>query len=265
MLRSLKDLTWAAVSRALSVGFASITRRPAPATQDAWRAAQLSYSHLGEDLVLLHLLRDRVGRAGRGVYIDAGAFHPIFFSNTHLLHQHGWTGLNIDANPDRIDAFRRFRPKDTSLRAALSDRVQEMDYLYYATGGLNRIVPAGSADVRNALGEPPLRTERVYTRTLTDVLSETLPAGASVDLLTVDCEGHDLNVLAGLDWQRWLPRLVAVEGNSAAEREAIIEFLARRGYRLVAVHLVTLIFAHGEAAAANGNPGPNHAPPPARG
>jgi FkbM family methyltransferase len=246
MLRSLKNLTWAALGRVLCAGYASLARRPAPATADGWRAAQLSYSHLGEDLLLLHLLRDRIGKADRGVHIDVGAFHPILFSNTYLLYQHGWTGINLDANPDRIGLFQRLRPRDTSMRAVLSDRAQDMDYLYYPTDGLNRIVPAGSADTANSRGEEPIRSERVRTCTLTEVLSGVLPAAAAIDLLSIDCEGHDLNVLAGLDWECWLPQIVAVEGNTAADREALTAFLTARGYRLVAVHLVTLIFAHGQ-------------------
>lgn len=241
-MRKIKDLFWRIISFFLNYLTKRIAGKLAPGSAEAWRAVQFSYSHLGEDLVLLHLLKDRICRPDRGVYVDVGAFHPTLFSNTYLLHQHGWKGVNIDANKENIPAFILARPDDITLCEVLSDCEESLDFLYYPTSGLNRSVLTNSSDIINENGEFPLRRERFLAQTLSRVLNKVLPVGTQIDLLTVDCEGNDLKVLSGLDWDRYKPILIAVEGNSKEHQREIREFLFVRGYTEVAILLVTQIF-----------------------
>ena len=60
-----------------------------------------SYSMDGEDLFLKDYFKDKK----KGFYIDIGCFHPIMFSNTCLLFNKGWNGINVDLNPTSIDMF----------------------------------------------------------------------------------------------------------------------------------------------------------------
>jgi hypothetical protein len=56
------------------------------------------------------------------------------------------------------------------------------------------------------------RGERVVkTRTLGSVLSENLAPGEEIGLLSVDVEGHDLNVLRSVDLDVFRPKLIVVE------------------------------------------------------
>ena len=67
---------------------------PATGRQGPGRMAQtvlFSYSHFGEDLIILRLLGD-VPPDHRGMYVDVGAFDPVLHSNTYLLYTHGWRG-----------------------------------------------------------------------------------------------------------------------------------------------------------------------------
>src|SRR5690348_6482057 len=50
-----------------------------------------SYSQEGEDLILARLLENTPS----GLYVDIGAHHPFRFSNTRLLYERGWHGINI--------------------------------------------------------------------------------------------------------------------------------------------------------------------------
>src|SRR6516162_11543770 len=58
------------------------------------QSVQFSFSQFGEDLAICRLA-DQLGLAN-GVYVDAGAYHPIFGSNTLLLSKKGWRGINVD-------------------------------------------------------------------------------------------------------------------------------------------------------------------------
>ena len=126
--RAVKDAVWGGLAQLVSAGARALRRRPGPATADEWRAAAVSYSQFGEDLVVLKLLGDRVADPSKGVYVDVGAFDAAFFSNTLLLRQHGWTGVNIDANPDRIEQLRH-RPDDVCIWAVVSATTRTVRYV----------------------------------------------------------------------------------------------------------------------------------------
>ena len=84
---------------------------------------QFSFSQFGEDLAVCRLA-DELG-LNRGVYLDAGAYPPIFGSNTLLLHKKGWRGINADLAPERIAEFRRHRPDDEAGAARLKAPYRE--------------------------------------------------------------------------------------------------------------------------------------------
>src|SRR3954469_4320493 len=78
--------------------------------------ARIAFSQEGEDLLLARMFEHQ----SEGFYVDVGAHHPQRFSNTHLLHQRGWRGINIDATPGSMAAFRRARPHDVNLEIAIA-------------------------------------------------------------------------------------------------------------------------------------------------
>ena len=74
-----------------------------------------------------------------GRFIDVGAFHPFKLSNTMLLSQLGWRGINIDCDPVKIARFERLRPRDQNICAAVADVPRDMIYLEYPLGFTDRI------------------------------------------------------------------------------------------------------------------------------
>ena len=242
----MKSFLWSLLARLISASVRLIRRRPGELSPEAWRAVRFSYSHYAEDLIVMHLFREKLARGEAGLYVDVGCFDPFLFSNTLLLHQYGWRGVNIDPNPDCIRRFNVARPSDLSICAAVAQNKQLMRYLEYPTGGTNRIVNSGETDLSNVAGEAPSRVTPITTVALTDLLSENLAAGETIDFLNIDCEGVDLGVLRGLDWEQWMPRVVAVEAYDDDSRKAVRAFLGERGYTSVAQAVLTLIFVRTE-------------------
>ena len=52
------------------------------------------YGEFAEDVLIDRILKS----IKNGVYIDVGCYHPIELSNTALLYNKGWNGMNIDLN-----------------------------------------------------------------------------------------------------------------------------------------------------------------------
>ncbi|WP_233706612.1 FkbM family methyltransferase, partial [Helicobacter marmotae] len=82
-----------------------------------------SYSIEGEDRILSALMGDKEGKSG--FYVDVGAHHPFRYSNTYLFYTWGWMGINIDATPGSMAAFRKHRPRDINIECAIGNVIAD--------------------------------------------------------------------------------------------------------------------------------------------
>ena len=203
--------------------------------------AVASYSQEGEDMILRRVFEKR----RRGFYVDVGAHHPMRFSNTYWFYRRGWSGLNVDAMPGSMRAFDRKRPRDINVEAAIALEPRELTYFVFNEPALNTLDEALAR--RRAVGEYRIvETRRVVTRRLRDVLSERLPHGVSIDFMSIDVEGLDLEVAQSNDWARFRPAYLLVEAHGETVEEALASdlsrFLGGVGYRLFAKTVNTLVF-----------------------
>jgi hypothetical protein len=74
------------------------------------------------------------------------------------------------------------------------------------------------------------RTIKVNLRRLDTILAEHAPEVQAIDILTIDVEGWELAVLAGLSMQRYKPRVVIME--NLFDDGKYEGFMRERGYRL---------------------------------
>jgi hypothetical protein len=91
-----------------------------------------------------------------------------------------------------------------------------------ARSGLDREKMAPGANTSYVIAVP--------TRTLDSILTEA-EAPAPIDLLSIDVEGHELEVLSGFNFQRWQPLLILIEDHVGTLETH--RFLKARGYRLI--------------------------------
>jgi FkbM family methyltransferase len=167
--------------------------------------ARTSYAHHGEDLAVLDFFQGKPG-----VFIEAGANHPIESSQTYLLEQQGWTGILIEPNPHLAELCRQLRPRSKVFACALVEpggpAQVRMHFPGSALHELAKVVdPASSPSSPSPQG----LTFDCPARHLNDVLAE---AGlGAVDFFSIDLEGYEAAALRGFDWKRWRPRLLSVE------------------------------------------------------
>jgi FkbM family methyltransferase len=161
-----------------------------------------------------------------GFYVEVGANHPTDGSQTWHLEQHGWTGVLVEPQPD-LAAFlvtMRKTAKVFPVACTSPDNAGQMMSLHVdgARSGLNRERMAPGSNTEYVIAVP--------TRTLDSILEEA-QAPAPIDLLSVDVEGHELEVLSGFDFQRWQPLLLLIEDHVGTLQTH--RFLKARGYRLI--------------------------------
>jgi len=208
--------------------YSKVSARALPLTPEDLAAMRVSFSQFGEDLVVAGCLLGM--RRSRGIYVDAGCFHPFRFSNTRLLNLMGWRGINVDASESSIEAFRKARPADYNVCAALSDRAGQNEFIHTVSGASSRLA-RGAAPLPQGFAITSRR--HVTTTTLQSVLDASPYAAEQVDFLDIDCEGADLAVLRGFVLDRRKPLVLCIESHGAAEQEEIRAYLAGYGYEQI--------------------------------
>jgi len=206
-------------------------------SREDFRSVSLTFSQYGEDLAVLQILHE-FPDAPR-VYVDVGCFDPAWFSNTALLHLDGWRGMNIDLDAAKTDKFNQRRPNDIDLVAACSDGRREMVRFQYSLGVTTRLSSRNSQDALSIIGETPIASDYVQTTTLNDILPQ--HGISDIGFLNIDAEGHDLEVLSGLDLGKYRPRIIAIEFAPGDSR--ISSHLQASGYKRSRIMQRTEIYA----------------------
>lgn len=164
------------------------------------------YGQDGEDLILDRML----DRQANGFFVDIGAHHPVRFSNTYLFYRRGWSGINIDAQPGSMAAFRKLRARDINLEFGIDKSEGSLPYYQFNEPALNTFDEI-EARLKGKAPYHIVGQVLVPVRRLADVLDQHLPMGMSIDFISVDVEGKDLSVLQSNDWNRYRPRFVLAE------------------------------------------------------
>ena len=165
----------------------------------------VSYAQNHEDVLL-----DRAFPRGRpGFYIDVGANEPVRNSVTRHFYELGWHGINVEPGTYPFGLLAAERERDVNLNVAVSDAEGELT-LYELppdVSGGSTLSDANAA--RHRESGHPAAERTVATLTLARICER--HADATIDFLSVDVEGHEREVLAGGDWEKWRPRIVVVE------------------------------------------------------
>ena len=216
------------------------------------------FSSCGEDALLLRLFMNsyRKSTIRDGFYIDVGAHHPSYASNTHVLYKLGWTGINIEANPYALSSFKRERPKDINLNYAVTKEKEEISFYLFGQEGSEWY---GSSSTTDAEFKESIEKEQnlvskeimVQGRRLDDILSMHLH-GQHIDFMNIDVENKELDVLESNDWSKYRPLVLAVEilpkPNGAFEMRhtlnssPVVSFLEERDYICFSQTLFTWFF-----------------------
>lgn len=201
-----------------------------------------SASQYGEDLIVEAALETvfRINpKTVHGTYVDVGAFHPRFLSNTWRLARYGWNGVAVDFPAAKIHGF-RIRKNCIPVAAAIGDTDGAELTVYRQPILLSAIDSASREHLASYPGVSEIFEDRVPVRSLQALLNEL--EITDVDVLSIDVEGLDVTVLQGLGPFR--PKIIVIEDASPfPEVNPVIEsWMTSRGYRLYARAGVSLIY-----------------------
>jgi FkbM family methyltransferase len=161
----------------------------------------------------------------KGYFVEVGANDPRERSQTWLLEQSGWTGVLVEPQPDLAATLRAERKAKVFPVACSSPENAGRELPVHVAGPLSALDRK-----RMAPGATPEKIINVPIRTLDTILAEAgSPAG--FDFLSIDVEGHEIEVLRGFDFARWRPQLILLEDHVADLSKH--RYLTAAGYRII--------------------------------
>ena len=198
------------------------------------------YSLEGEDILLSLKLNNK-----SGFYIDIGAHHPKYLSNTYLFYKRGWKGINIDAMPGSMNKFNRYRPRDLNLEIPVSDDSVESTYYIFRANALNTF----SKDLANEyikFGHKLIKKVVLKPQKLSDILNKYLRTNQHIDFISLDVEGYDLKVLKSNNWKKYRPDYLLVEDQKFSidnpTKSNIYNYLNSNNYEILSKLHTSLLF-----------------------
>jgi FkbM family methyltransferase len=178
------------------------------------------------DIKLEKYLPDR-----NGFFIEAGANDGFHQSNTYYFERfRDWHGILIEGIPElyRKCAIERSKSKVFNCALVASDYQESHITMTYSNlmsiaEGARGSKEADTAHIKDGVNRQWLVEPyqiQVPARTLTSILDECQVE--KIDLFSLDVEGYELNVLKGIDFDKYQPNWMLIE---AWQRQEIDSYL----------------------------------------
>ena len=167
-----------------------------------------SYSAEGEDLIIQSCFDEH-----EGTYIDIGAGHPMYGSNSFLFYKKGWKGITVDPVNGHKLLHRLSRNRDTFLQGVVSimneKLIEKQVYFYEFNPRELSTISIGHVEEMNQSGAKPRKIYQV-SRFFLDELVRKLPEKLPY-FISLDVEGYDFELIKEIKNLSRKPKVVCVE------------------------------------------------------
>ena len=169
------------------------------------------------------------GREAKGVYVDVGANEPIDNSNTcYFDRQLGWRGVAVEP----LNRFAADWARDRTAKLLAYAATEQQQTLSF-----EEVIDSSGTPFSSVEGSS-IKNKALQRRTITvqgERLDRLLDAQGidAVEVMSIDVEGHEMQVLRGLDLNRIKVQVILIENNVPAFSGSaeIRRHLAQSGYR----------------------------------
>lgn len=192
-----------------------------------------SYSQIGEDEIALKILGEG-GINNPIFYVDIGANHPSRLSNTYRMYREGSSGITIEPNEELAQLHRLIRPRDTQLAIGCG-RASQIKKFYYSKVPVLSSFNQCEVEQVWQIGYLPIFT--------LDKICKDLEI-KSIDFLSIDVEGLDLDVLEGGIEILKNTYLVCIEANTNESESKICNFMKQNNFDFILKNKWNLFFVN---------------------
>lgn len=205
-----------------------------------------SYSQSGEDVIVDFVFT--VLKIKSPTYLDIGAHHPYYLSNTAFFYEKKSFGVSVEPDPYLFEIIKKERPNEISLNVGVGlESGEKADFYIMNVPTLNtfskeeaeKYVSYGSKNIKEVIKLPLLTVNQII---------ETYFKGKSPNFISLDVEGMDTQIIKSFDFDKYKPEVFCIEtltyteDNSEKKLNNIIEFMIDKGYLLYADTFINSIF-----------------------
>ena len=165
-----------------------------------------------------------------GVCVDVGAYDGVNMSNTYYFEKKGWRCLCIEPIIEEYEKCKTIRKECVNCCAGHEDKT-EQNFVVFSLGSNTSAISSLSPDPKLICAHKNLITSekerKVQVCTLTTLLDDhNFPI--NIDFVSIDTEGTELDVLQGIDFEKYNIFLFVIENNF--EDQSCENFLKKYGY-----------------------------------
>lgn len=204
-----------------------------------------SYSQCGEDLIINFIFNNL--KIIKPSYLDVGAHHPIFLSNTYFFYRKGCSGVCVEPDPTLFSEIKRKRQRDICLNVGIGSTIKtEADFYIMSQRTMNTFSKI-EAERYQSYGSMKIEKQIKIPLVLIDKIIEDHFA-IKPNLISLDVEGLDFEVIKTLDFVQHRPEVFCIETLTYTEDKSetkiskIISYMEENGYFLYADTYINSIF-----------------------
>lgn len=206
-----------------------------------------SYSQCGEDLIINFIFEQL--RKEKPTYLDIGAHHPSFLSNTFFFYEKGSRGVNVEPDPYLMESFLQERSLDTNLNIGVGTNLEETIADFYVMS--ERVLNTFSEDEAKKISSYGTYTiEKVIQVPLIpikQIIQEHFITNPP-NFISIDVEGLDFEIMKTFDFNNHRPEVFCIETITYTEDKTerklteIIELMKANHYFVYADTYINTIF-----------------------
>ncbi len=183
-----------------------------------------SFAANGEDLLVEGWLRNYGCDFSRVRYVDIGANHPKFLSNTFMFYEAGASGILVEPDPDNAELLRSKRPRDIVVNSGVAFDERRSATLFRITSSGFNTFSRSQADF--AIQSSRQWPHRYHQEIVGEITVPLVPINEIIskyaiapDFVSIDTESLDLPILRTLDLSLLnstpgIPTLICIEASS---------------------------------------------------
>lgn len=208
----------------------------------------VSYAQSGEDRIISFIF-DWI-QLKSPTYLDIGAHHSSWLSNTYLFYKNGSSGVCVEPDPVLFSEIKKIRKRDVCLNVGISCDSQDVADFYVMTSrSLNTFSKEDALRCQETQNFGKQKIEKVIQVplwTVNDVMNEHLPSG--VNLVSVDVEGLDFEIVKSFDFKKYQPEVFCVEtlryveDGTLQKNYELIQFMEDENYSVYGETYINTIF-----------------------
>jgi FkbM family methyltransferase len=180
-------------------------------------------------------------------YLDIGAHHPSYLSNTYFFYKKGATGVCIEPDPELYAEMCKRRKKDLSIHAGIGGTgAREADFYIMSSRTLNTFSKIEAEHLCNYGSQKIEKICQIPLLPVSEILEKYLQRVPN--FVSIDVEGFDQEIVQSFNLTEWRPEVFCIEtityseDNTEQKENEIIEHMLKNEYMVYADTYINTIF-----------------------